>query len=239
MLRFRQYLLEAGQAAGTLELAKMSLAAARAYANKQFEQYQHTSLDTALPDFDKNFLYAQKLARLGFAQRKDMPVIDQKDVHDLQQRLKGGFLDINAPHAPDISDSNPFPQGLKGDDAKRWLSDGLPVHDRAKATDDCVSVTERKIPCGELRPIQKQIYFDKCIDNTAKGGVNSAIVFLQSNYLIVSSDKYIIDGHHRWMSSVLINPQMALTCIAINLPIDKLLPLTLAYSDAVGNVRNQ
>ena len=39
--------------------------------------------------------------------------------------------------------------------------------------------------------------------------------------------------------TVLINPKIKVNCLKIDLPIRELLPLTLAYTDAIGNVRNK
>jgi len=60
----------------------------------------------------------------------------------------------------------------------------------------------------------------------------------KNNVFIMSKDLYIIDGHHRFLSGVLLDPNMQINALIIDLPIAKLLPLTLSYSDAVGNKRN-
>ena len=71
--------------------------------------------------------------------------------------------------------------------------------------------------------------------------------FLKSfnDYIIISSilccsqSMVIIDGHHRFLSAVLVDPRIKVTALEIDLPIKDLLPLTLAYTDAIGNVRNK
>ena len=55
----------------------------------------------------------------------------------------------------------------------------------------------------------------------------------------IKKDNRIIDGHHRFLTTVLINPKIKVNCLKIDLPIRELLPLTLAYTDAIGNVRNK
>lgn len=237
MKPFLQYLLEAGQAAGSLEVATLPLPHARAYAEAQFQKHQHLSLDAALPHFNQSYTTAQALAQLGFAKRAEMPVIDEKDVHDLQWRLMGGFLDISEPHAKENA-ANPFPQGIDGDRAQRWLKDGLPQFDGGKPGDDRIKCSLTTVAAGKLKPIQKQIYFDKCIDASAKSGTAKATAFLKGATLVASTDHFIIDGHHRWMSANLIDPAMELKVLQVDLPIRTLLPLTLTYSDAIGNKRN-
>ena len=44
---------------------------------------------------------------------------------------------------------------------------------------------------------------------------------------------------HRFLSAVLVDPRINVTCLEIDLLINELLPMTLAYSDAIGNVRNR
>ena len=107
--------------------------------------------------------------------------------------------------------------------------------------DDVVKVSNEKIPVGNLKPIQAQIYFDKSIKKVSQDGVESSLNFLTSknNNFVVSKDNRIIDGHHRFLSAVLVDPRINVTCLEIDLPINELLPMTLAYSDAIGNVRNR
>jgi hypothetical protein len=239
MIRFTEYLTEAGgETAGTMEVASLSLSAARSYADQTFRKAQNIPLSEAMPDFDKHFAIAQTAARRGFTQRRDMPVIDAVDVKDFQTRLQRGYIDVNAPHAAERVE-NPFPQGLTKEQGSRWLKDGLPLYDHGRPSDDSVKCTESKVAGGKLLPIQKQIYFDKCINSIARSGIAAARQFLSKTHLIGSSDYFIIDGHHRWMSSVLLDPAMQMNVLCISLPIKELLPLSLTYSDAIGNKRNQ
>ena len=223
-----------GQAAGKLEIDKIDPNIARAYAESAFKVHGR-SLDDQLPEFDQNFLLAKRLVAIGKTQRKDMPVINDTQVREFQQRLKDGALDIEKPLSPDTDPGNPFPEGLTGEQATKWLEDGF--HDGSK-TDDVVKVTTANVAAKDLKPIQRQIYFDKSINSTAEFGTPSARAFLSKSMTIASSDNYIIDGHHRWSSALLLDPRMTMTVARIDLPIKKLLPVSLAYGDAIGNQRN-
>jgi len=240
MKNYIQFLVEAGQAAGKMELVKTPLPEARAYAEAQYKKYGN-DLDTDIPNFDKNYLFAQKQAGTGKTMRKDMPVIDEKDVKDLQRRLAKGYIDVNSPHSKDLNaQKDPFPKGLQSaSTGKAWLENGLAKHDGDKK-DDKVSVSMSKVTVGKLHPIQKQIYFDKSIGALAEFGREKSMAFMtgKNNVFIMSKDLYIIDGHHRFLSGVLLDPNMQINALIIDLPIAKLLPLTLSYSDAVGNKRN-
>lgn len=238
MIKLTKLLFEAGAKAGKVELVNTTPEKAREYAEKQFEKY-NTTLDKELPDFDKNYKAAQSKAKLGHTKRKDMPVIENKDIKDLQNRLSKGYIDITEPHSKEVSGTNPFPEGLTGEDAKQWLKNGLKKYDKAKSDkDDIVSVTKSSVPVNKLKPIQQQIYFDKSIDVMARLGVSSSKNFMKTQIFIISKDNFIIDGHHRFQSMMLIDPSMKANTLTIDLPISKLLPMTKSYGDAVGNKRN-
>lgn len=217
-----------GQKPGELEVDKMSIQQGKEYLKK---------IGLEIPDFERNFTQAKKLTALGRTQRKDMPVINDDDVKEFQTRLKNGKIDINKPFADTTDTADPFPAGLSGFDAEDFLSRGL--KDGAKK-DDIVGLTIKQVPVKNLKPIQKQIYFDKSVDATAKNGVESTKKWLTGKtFFITSSDNFIIDGHHRWMSGLLIDPEMSVNTLSIDLPIAKLLPLATSYGDAIGNKRNQ
>jgi len=237
MIKLKDLLLEAGQEAGKLELVKTNSDKAKSFAEKIFQK-NGKSLQDEIPNFDSNYKIAQKLAGTGKTLRKDMPVIDDKDVKDFQKRLQKGFIDVNPPYSKVVSSNDPFPEGLKGNDAAIWLQGGLPVYDKGEKTDDVVKVLQATVPVKKLKPIQKQIYFDKSIGLLAKFGVEPSKSFMKKTSFITSSDNYIIDGHHRFLSAMLIDPSTPVNIIKIDLPIKKLLATSLAYGDAVGNKRN-
>jgi hypothetical protein len=227
-----EMLMEAGgQEAGVLEIASMTLKQATDYMEKRKFDWQKE-----IPDFVKNFKAAQKKAKAGWTVRREMPVIEDRDVRQLQQRLKNGKIDIEKPFAKTTNPKNPFPQGLQGFDAKDFVERGL--KDGSK-TDDQVKVRNVRARVGDLIPIQKQIYFEKSIGKTVENGMKASLDFIKNGFLIISADKYIIDGHHRFLQGVIIDPDMKVGALEIDLPIKKLLPMSVAYSDAIGNKRNE
>lgn len=234
-MRFTKYLNEAikgGQEAGKLEVDSTPLEKAR-----QFAEKKGFNLDEEIPNFDANYKKAQSLSKLGKTKRKEMPVINDDDVKKFQKRLEDGTIDINKPFAkdPELS-SNPFPEGLSGLKAKKWLEKGL--KDGSK-TDDQIDVSITKIPVKNLKPIQRQIYYDKSMGETIKQGVKRSLDFVTNkSFFVISGDNYIIDGHHRYLSALLLDPNASVNALKINLPIKKLLPMATAYGDAIGNKRN-
>lgn len=227
--------LKGGAAAGKLEIHSTSTHQAIQHAMDVLGDDTYSQI----PNFPKNYEFAKKQASRGWTKRKDMPVITSRDVHEFQNRIQQGFIDLKKPFAPGTNPRKPFPTGLKGDDAKQWLQNGLAKYD-GDASDDRVQVKTKQIPVGQLKPIQKQIYVDKALAALARGSLASTKNFLSTQTLyITSSDNYIIDGHHRYLAGMLIDPNMKVQTISIDLPIKVLLPLAIAYGDAIGNNRNK
>jgi hypothetical protein len=190
-----------------------------------------------IPNFEKNYKLAQQKAKIGWTRREGMPVITSRDVQEFQRRLAGGTLDIYKPASPTTDTHDPFPEGLKGKEAEDFVERGL--KDGSK-TDDIIPIQKRKIPVKDLKPIQKEIFFDKSISKVMLHGMAKSLKFVsETSLFITSSDNYIIDGHHRFLTAILLNPNMRVNCLSIDLPLKKLLPLSLAYGDAIGNQRNK
>lgn len=215
-----------GEKPGRMELAKMNINSALQYLSLKNITIENVKL---------NLLLAMDKFNMGKTKRKDMPVINEPDIKAFQTRLKLGYIDINKPLAKETPTTNPFPDGLSDEMATKFMSNGL--RDFSKP-DDKVGVYIKSIPVNKLIPIQKQVYFDKSVDSIAKFGVEKTKQFLASTILITSSDNRIIDGHHRFLSSLIIDPKMHAKCLVVDLPIKVLLPLATAYGDAIGNKRN-
>lgn len=231
---FFQYITElnhSGEDAGTMEVDQTSVQQAVVYAQKMLG-----SLYDEIQNFPENYKLLKQLASKGHTMRRDMPVIKSDDVRDFQSRLASGKIDIVSPFAQTTKPSDPFPTGLSGTQAEQWLTNGL---QDGNSNDDRISVSIKTIEAKNLIPIQEQIYLDKCIDTIMNHGIAGSLKYLQQkSILIASSDNRIIDGHHRWASAILLDPNMSVHILSIDLPIKQLLPLALAYGDAIGNQRN-
>lgn len=218
-------------APGTLEVAKIDYRTAKAYADSRI----NGNIEDLIPNFADNFRRLKALAGFGWTQRKDMPRIRRADVWLLQQRLLGGALDIRKPFAPETNGSNPFPEGLSGEQAELFVAAGFRD---GSLSDDKVKVKKTSQPAKDLMPIQRQIYYDKCIGILLGEGIETHFANVKNTLMVISNDKYIIDGHHRWAATILAKPTEHMIGIMVDLPIDLLLKVTLAYGDAIGNKRN-
>lgn len=234
-MRLMNYLNEQ-EKPGMLELVETDVEEARKFAEKVCEN-NNRDLDEEIPNFNYNYVKAQEIASGGWTKRQDMPVINIEDVKVLQRRLERGKLDVRKPFAShEYSRGDPFPRGLSDKQAEEWLRSGL---DDGNPKDDRIKTRMNMVEIGSLSPIQKQIYFDKSMTAIAEHGVDGTRNFLQNiSILVVSNDDYIIDGHHRMLSGLLLGPKTKAQCIVVDLSIEKLLPLSKSYSDAIGNKPN-
>jgi hypothetical protein len=238
MIKLKQLLFESGKSAGKVEVAKTPLDKARNYTSNVLNKVGR-NIKNEFPNFDKNYTTVYNHIKSGKTQRKDMPAIDSGDIIEFQYRLSKGYIDISKPHAPTTNTNNPFPTGLTGKRADDWLEAGLKRNDGADSDgDDKIPIKRIKTAVGDLKPIQKQVYLDKSIHKIGRDGAKTARSFLGKSVYIVSSDNYIIDGHHRYLTAMLIDPTIQVNTLSIDLPLSKLLPLATAYGDAIGNKRN-
>lgn len=239
-MKFKEFLLEkyvgGDQEAGKYEIVKTPLPVAIQLVKKTYHADHTKSPKTAIPNFVRNYPVAQRLSSQGKTVRKDMPVIRRSDVFMMQTRLARGALDIKKPFAAKTNPENPFPQGLSGKQAQEFLTNGFRD---GSLSDDKIASRKVMKPAGQLKPIQHQIYLDKSL---AFGMNYSELEFrkmVSSSFMIVSSDNYILDGHHRWLYAVLLDPSCQMATIEIDLPLSTLLKLLLAYGDSIGNKRNK
>lgn len=225
-----------GRSAGSMEISRTSVEDAYDHGARVMASYGR-ELDEEIPNFTRNYQTAQRFPSRGSTKRKDMPVITKRDVRTFQNRLKNGYIDVAEPFKPSHAD-NPFPEGLTGSEAKEWLESGLQKYD-GESRDDRVDMNLTSVAVNKMIPIQEQIYFDESIDMIGKNGADKTRSFItKESILICSNDNYIIDGHHRFLSAMLVDPSMKAQALKINLPISTLLPMAIAYGDAIGNKRN-
>jgi hypothetical protein len=96
-----------------------------------------------------------------------------------------------------------------------------------------------------MEPIQRQIYLDKVIDNLAEiadAHPRRTLAHLKRHFdnttLVLSGDRQIIDGNHRWATMMVVDPRRRLNCLVVDLPLDTLLKVSLAFTGLVGNKPN-
>jgi len=212
-----------GKKAGKYELVKTS-----------YEDAQRIADSYGVPSLTKDdYLYAQKLfSSHGKTQRNDMPVIRRKNILLFQQRLQKGYIDINKPYAPDTNPKNPFPNGISKEQAKGFLINGLRDGDE---NDDKINVKLYNVNSKSLKPIQKQVYLSEVFDLYRNAGKS----YLQDAFFLTTNDNFIIDGHHRFVAILLFLPEIKIKALKIDMPLKTLIPMSLTYTTAIGNIRNE
>lgn len=98
-----------------------------------------------------------------------------------------------------------------------------------------VEVENVKIKVKKLKPSQSQIYLDHILSRLVVKDYDREQILngeLKDHDILISGDGHIIDGHHRWASAFILNPDCVLNCTQIDLPIKYALPLINAILNA-------
>lgn len=207
-------------------VASTPLPAARALAENYFKKPVEEVLG---PNFDRNYIRLQKATQAAPGiPRIQMPVIEPSDISVFQKRLNEGRVDVLAPFA---KGHFVFPPELSQEDGP-WVELGFADGD---PNDDVVRAKLAKLAVGTLRPTQNQIWLEKTFANIAKFGVPGGGSPVLNTTVIVSSDRYILDGHHRYSQAMVSDPNLKMKALLVPMSIKKLLEVGRAYGEAIGN----
>lgn len=122
-------------------------------------------------------------------------------------------------------DSSKFPDGKRDKDFfKKGLWDGQKL-------DDTVKTKKVALPAQEMKASQDAVYLGKAL-GLAIAGVSGGDLGS-----IVSKDKRILDGHHRWAATIFNQPDSKITATQAMLDIGDLIPVLRSAGDAMGNQR--
>lgn len=98
-----------------------------------------------------------------------------------------------------------------------------------------------KVKVSDLTPTQNEIFIDEMIENllNRKKFVKKSLKGkFKDEEIIISSDDYIIDGHHKWASVFILNPDCYIKVTKVNLKIKKAIKLFNKLLDEI-NANNQ
>ena len=87
-----------------------------------------------------------------------------------------------------------------------------------------VEALNTSMEVGELTPVQKEINLEKT-DSMASKHEAGEIDLSTGKPVMVSSDEYLVDGHHRWYALRELNPSNKLNAVMIDSPILELISL--------------
>lgn len=209
----------------SMNVASLPLGEARAYATEKLGE----DVMAQMPDFDKNYLIIQKKVKAAPGiSRVEMPVLEPKDIGEFTKKLNEGSVDIFAPYA---KGKFVHPADLSKTDG-RWVDLGFMD---GNSQDDKVRAKFAKISVGDLKPTQNQIWFENMIRPMTKFGIPGSSSPILKATIIVSSDRYLLDGHHRWAQATLADPSLKVSALYVPLRMEQLLEVGRAYGEAIGN----
>lgn len=221
----------------TLNVADISYEEGLRYAEEQFRR-AGLDLYEEIPNFRENWRLLKDSMRWATdIQRIDMPVIEPgSQMEEFDARLREGHIDIFKPHVR-LRDSMGrfmprYPKQFESSYAKSWVTLGVLDGD---PDDDVIHSVWTKIPARQLKPLQAEIWFDKVIGSILRFGKPGAGSRVLETTVIVSQEGYILDGHHRFGQTMLVNPDLKMAALFIPLPISELVKIGRSYGAAIGN----
>jgi hypothetical protein len=170
-----------------------------------------------------------------------------------------GTQRANMPQIPDVGNfkaslESPPPEGVETNEPEKIPDLGQATKAYLKSSDDAgewprgdqVKVVEIKnIDPMKLTPTQKDIYMANALKKVA--GAEKTMASGGSGWtpwngaVLVSKDNYLLDGHHRWAATIVYNQKHSdnkkMTVQKVMVPMEHLLKIANAYSDAAGGKR--
>ena len=92
-----------------------------------------------------------------------------------------------------------------------------------------------EVKVGNLKPTQKNISIEriaKILHRLLSGyytGESGKLINPLKRVVIVTKDGYLLDGHHRWATSLFLSPNNTITVLEINADIEDLIPITKGF----------
>lgn len=143
------------------------------------------------------------------------------------RRISREHFPLNEDLPTQVIQKSQFPNPLPAAAAEKFMVKGL--RDGSATDDKIVTDMGASFPAVSLKPSQTAIYLGKSLGlaiNGTKGGNLGGIV---------SSDNYILDGHHRWAATMLNDPSATIIGIRVSLKIGDLVPVLRAAGDAMNS----
>lgn len=135
---------------------------------------------------------------------------------------------------PNELDPTRFPTKLSqvdADKAKDYVAAG--PEDGEPVEDDRIKVVPKTFSVQELKPSQSSMNIEKAL-GMAIGMINRAGPFKNGPGgdlgAFISIDNHIMDGHHRWVASGMLDPNAKVGGYQVNFPGDKLIPVLNALT---------
>jgi len=221
----------ASHTAGKYDFGKMSYQEVVTYLNSV-----GMDIEKEIINFKQNWQLANRKVKKGWTKRKDMPVVNTVDTPRFKKDIEAGRIDHKKPFAPGTDQKNLFPDMFTAASAGKFLMRGLKD---GSIKDDQIKVIRTKMKVKDITPIQSQIYLDIAMRVAKDEGIATRKSNIENRSVsVVSKSGHLIDGHHRYLSAMLIDPDIMTHVLMIDLPIRKLIDMAMSFGFAIGNKRN-
>lgn len=212
-----------------VNVAKTPVQIAHSWAERQY-QLDGKDLKKDLPNFKKNYnrLIAATSKALDIP-RGEMPVIEPEDILQFNADLRSGRIDLFPPYARGQL-FTPVDLPVKELNEK-WIDLGF---QDGNIQDDVAGGVISTMPAKAMIPTQSEIFLNKLVSAALQFGPAKQDTPVTEATIIVSSDGYILDGHHRYGQAMLSNPNLKMKVLKLPVPIDTLLKVGRTYTDYLG-----
>jgi len=93
-------------------------------------------------------------------------------------------------------------------------------------SDKQIDSKQMQIMVDDLKPTQKKINTNKVKGMLAKKSIDE---LASSKPVLVTSDNFLVDGHHRWFALYVDEPKNSISVIRVNLPLEEFLSIAREY----------
>ena len=152
--------------------------------------------------------------------------------------------------------NDPPPKGLETNEPRDIPSIGQATRNYLDSSDDVgdwpvgdqVEVeTIENINPADLNPTQTDIYMSNALKKVRSGekaAKDGSGWTPWNGAVLVSEDNFLLDGHHRWAATIVYNAlhpddKKEMTIEKVRMPINHLLKVANAYTDAIGGERHK
>lgn len=119
-------------------------------------------------------------------------------------------------------------KGIRRIDMPQIPSDRVPAFLEWLKTKHSIGHRSQRVQASSLHPSQEEFNVDK-VKRYTREKKPSAERLHNFKPVLVSSDLYVLDGHHRWLEALILDPRTQVNCIVIGARIDRLLALAHAF----------
>ena len=120
---------------------------------------------------------------------------------------------------PSKIDPKRFPTKLSQvnpDNAAKYVSGGDDSKDKG-SNDDVIKTSSASFPVSALKPSQSSMNIEKAL-GLATAMINQKMPTGGNLGALISSDNHIMDGHHRWVATAMVDPTAKVGGTLVNLP---------------------